>query len=429
MGVVESMFQSFAAGRTTDKSIDAGPPANAWTTKSNPVFKSVEDLNGSFRINRVDGFEYIAFGDQDDMPSVLDKLSLQSPTHKGIINKKAKMIVGKGVNLDSLTYNSNNKSTVAALFKNIGGRDIDFNKVFTKAAYSYELYGAIPYVVKLDNNGKMIGLRVAEVRSVRAAVPNDKLQITHWIERRTFRFAHSRLNEKAKKIPVYKANSKSGEFMVYVMNPASGNPFYGLPSYIAAYYYITGDFEFGKHIDNAVKNGFSPSVAMSFIGRQMTEEQKQSVWDRVGQMFTGSDGLKYMINFVRNKEEMPKLDVIEAKNLDKTIATMSELNDAKILTAHSVTSPTLFGIMVSGKLGGTGEELLTAYYTFRATETIPNRDVILAPIRMIFERQYGVSDMNPEDEPIEAILPNSRPVIGEAQASQENKKEEGNVDN
>jgi hypothetical protein len=39
--------------------------------------------------------------------------------------------------------------------------------------------------------------------------------------------------------------------------------------------------------------------------------------------------------------------------------------------------------MVSGKLGGTGNELVTAYQIFRATETLPNREILLDSVNRI----------------------------------------------
>jgi hypothetical protein len=65
---------------------------------------------------------------------------------------------------------------------------------------------------------------------------------------------------------------------------------------------------------------------------------------------------------------------------------MAQLDDSKILTAHNITSPTLFGIQVAGKLGGTGNELGTAYELFRTTETLPNRQLILEAFQSIFDR-------------------------------------------
>jgi imidazole glycerol phosphate synthase subunit HisF len=49
--------------------------------------------------------------------------------------------------------------------------------------------------------------------------------------------------------------------------------------------------------------------------------------------------------------------------------------------------------MVSGKLGGTGNELVTAYQIFRATETLPNREVLLDSINRILSTT-GYDQMN-----------------------------------
>ncbi len=84
---------------------------------------------------------------------------------------------------------------------------------------------------------------------------------------------------------------------------------------------------------------------------------------------------------------------MDVTNLDKTIDVLSKLNDAKILTAHNITSPSLFGVMIAGKLGGTGNELVTAYQIFRATETLPNRKALIDGVNTILST-VGYDKMN-----------------------------------
>jgi hypothetical protein len=97
---------------------------------------------------------------------------------------------------------------------------------------------------------------------------------------------------------------------------------------------------------------------------------------------------------------MPKIEKLQIENLDKTISTMADLNDAKILTAHSVTNPALFGVMVSGKLGNSGTELESAYNVFRATEMIPDRNLLLDGLTLVFsgskydDIEFVVEDLN-----------------------------------
>ena len=51
--------------------------------------------------------------------------------------------------------------------------------------------------------------------------------------------------------------------------------------------------------------------------------------------------------------------------------------------------------MVSGKLGGTGNELVTAYQIFRATETLPNREMLLSGVNRLLST-VGYDKMNLE---------------------------------
>jgi hypothetical protein len=125
----------------------------------------------------------------------------------------------------------------------------------------------------------------------------------------------------------------------------------------------------------------------------MSNEQKAAEYKNFKDSFTGPQADNFIVSWVKKEEDAPKFTPLDIANLDKTIDVLSRLNDAKILTAHNITSPTLFGVMVSGKLGGTGNELVTAYQIFRATETLPNREIILGGINRILSTT-GYDKMN-----------------------------------
>jgi hypothetical protein len=121
----------------------------------------------------------------------------------------------------------------------------------------------------------------------------------------------------------------------------------------------------------------------------MSSEQKREEYNKFKESFTGADADNFIVSWVKKEEDAPKFTPLDVSNLDKTIDVLSKLNDAKILTAHNVTSPTLFGVMVSGKLGGTGNELVTAYQIFRATETLPNREILIRFCKQNL-KHYGI---------------------------------------
>ena len=125
----------------------------------------------------------------------------------------------------------------------------------------------------------------------------------------------------------------------------------------------------------------------------MSAEQKREEYAKFKESFTGPEADNFIVSWVKKDEDAPKFTPLDVANLDKTVDVLAKLNDAKILTAHNVTSPTLFGVMVSGKLGGTGNELVTAYQIFRATETLPNREVLLGSLNRVLST-VGYDKMN-----------------------------------
>jgi len=379
MGLLNNIVDLFASKtfvQATENSVSANELENA-----------IIDLNGRYKLGHTELGDYIKFGVNDDFPVILEKMLRQSPVHSGILTKKAKMIAGNNISFnDEFLPTKKAKQELKVFLNNCSGNNKGMYDVISHAAFQYEHKGAAAFYVRWNTGRtKIVEFRSLDTKGVRAAEPNDKGEVTHYIVRRSFGYgANSVQHNEAKKIKAFNKYDKSTkEAVLYVANPYSGNPYYGVPNYISAFHYISSDFEFGKHIKNSAENGFTPKVLATFIGRNMSAEQKASEYAKFKESFTGSDADNFIVSWVKKEEDAPKFTPLDVANLDKTIDVLSRLNDAKILTAHNITSPTLFGVMVSGKLGGTGNELVTAYQIFRATETLPNREAIIGGINRI----------------------------------------------
>ena len=380
MGLWDNITGYFSASKTY-------VPASSANTPSNPLEKAVESLNARYTLVDSKVGKTIKFGAQDDFPIVLAQMFNQSPVHSGIVTKKSKMVVGNGITYDINAYKTPAKrAEVEAFIRNCGGSNQGLYAQLIHASFQYEKYGAFALFIKWnEKHNKIIELRSVDVNSVRMQEPNDDGAITHAIVRRSFGpKATSTQHNEPKRVKLFsKFDKASEEQLLYVKNPYSGNPYYGIPNYVSAYHFIGADFEFGKHIKNSAENGFSPKVFATFIGRNMSAEQKREEWTKFKNSFIGSDAETAIASWVKNKDEAPIIQPLDISNLDKTVDTLSRLNDAKILTAHNVTSPTLFGVMVAGKLGGTGNELVSAYQIFRATETLPNRELLMGSVNTV----------------------------------------------
>lgn len=385
MSVIEK-FKDFVvekfAGYIPNSFISYNERASAATTPSNPLMKSLATLSGKYRIAYAGTKQYISFGERDDIPEVLDKMRMQSPTHSGIVTKKAKMICGSDIG-----FEKDGGVEFKAFIANCSGRNKNFQQFMNKVSFYYEQYGAVPVLIKWnEKKTKIIMMRALNPNGVRIAEVNEFDEPTKFLVRKTFnKNADSMKGNEVREVMSFQKKSNAKEEIMYIVNPHSPTPIYGTPSYMAAYYFIASDFRFGEHIENSASNGFSPKVVATFIGRNMTEEQKQDEYDKFRANFTGTKGETFMLNWIKRPEEKPSYDVIDIKNLDRTIDVLAKLNDAKILTAHNITSPTLFGVMVSGKLGGTGDELSSSYKIFRATETIPSRNHLVSEIQLLLD--------------------------------------------
>jgi len=371
--------------------------ATSQSVASNELENAIRDLSGKYRLGQTNKGQYIKFGIQDDFPVIIDKMLRQSPVHAGILTKKAKMVVGTDVAYDdSFLSTRKAKAELKVFVQNCAGANKGLYDILTHAAFQYEKSGAYALYVRWNKERtKILEMSSLDVKGVRAAEPNAKGVVTHYIVRRMFgQGADGMQHNEARYLPAFnKWDKKQTEAVLYVANPFSGNEFYGVPNYISAFHYISADFAFGKHIKNSAENGFTPKVMATFVGRNMSPEQKQTEYEAFKKSFTGTDGEQAMLAWVKRPEDKPTIESLDISNLDKTVDVLSRLNDAKILTAHNVTSPTLFGVMVSGKLGGTGNELVTAYQIFRATETLPNREILFGGCNRLLAT-VGLDGMN-----------------------------------
>jgi hypothetical protein len=361
----------------------------------NPAVESAYTANYTPKVGKIDSYDYIKYGSDDKLDLVYDALLYQSATHSGILSKKAKMVAGNELvieNEESLGDETSTEFLEWSAFKQrAGGTGRTLYDVIKRAAYFYEKDGGVGLDVTYDAGfNSIISIKVISQQNLRCGLPDNKTNEVNYYVTRTCGFKRGTSKAipiKEEKIDAFDPlNESSVRQFYYIKNPMSSSEYYGTPNYLGAYYFIAADFEFGKTIFNSARNGFSPKFIATIVGRNMSVDEKRAEAEKFKNNFQGSSGEQVMISWIKKKDDAPDFHMIETQNLDKMIDVMAQLNDAKILTAHNVTSPTLFGIMVAGKLGGTGNELQTAYELFRVTETLPTRELIISAFQSIIDK-------------------------------------------
>jgi len=108
-------------------------------------------------------------------------------------------------------------------------------------------------------------------------------------------------------------------------------------------------------------------------------EERETIEDLIQAKFTGTDNAgRFMISFNDDPLTKPTLDVIDIPNLHEKYDYVAEYTQDRILVAHRVTSPLLFGIRTKNNgFSSQSEEMKTAFSIMQTMTISPFQNVIL----------------------------------------------------
>jgi hypothetical protein len=182
-------------------------------------------------------------------------------------------------------------------------------------------------------------------------------------------------------LPVFNAKKKDAEpKQIFVYNPyRPGQRYYPLPDYVGALRVIDLDSEVDNfHISN-IKNGLAPSLAITtFTNADIDQRNDIEAMLRLQYQGSGNAGAMMYMD-VDSPENAPIITPINGNGSDDYYIAINDMVKEKILTAHRITSPEIFGIMTPGKLGGK-DEVTDAYLLFINTVIRPFQQTLLAEI-------------------------------------------------
>jgi hypothetical protein len=128
---------------------------------------------------------------------------------------------------------------------------------------------------------------------------------------------------------------------------------YPRPDYWSAINYIELDKQISIFHINQISNGLFPSTIINFYNGQATPEQKQQMMMDWENKMSGARNAGKVVMFF-NERDQPKTEItpFPVNDADKQYQLMDTTATQKIITAHRVTTPLLFGIRDTG--GGFG---------------------------------------------------------------------------
>ena len=285
---------------------------------------------------------------QDDYFQLITDAFNTSTTTSACVEGIADLIFGKGL------Y-SKNEAFKAILPKLIPQEESK------RVAFDLKLYGNGAYQVYWNKeHTKVIKFYHVPVQNLRAEkiYSNPRIEnyfyCTDWKDQKA--------QKHKQKIPVFGTSNENVEIL-YIKNYSPGHYYYSLPDWIASlqFAYVEADLS-NLHLNN-IANGFMPVVMVNFNNGVPAPEERQVTENMIEDKFTGSRNAgRFMLSFNDDPALKPTIDVIQTDNLHEKYQYVADYAQDRILVAHRVTSPLLFGIRTANNgFSSQSEEMMTAY--------------------------------------------------------------------
>jgi len=337
--------------------------------KGQQKFSIVNVNNNSLPIIQEDTktrYPFVPFGvyGNDDFFDAVTTAFNVSTTNAASIEGIADLIFGKGLYSKNQIFNE-------TLQKMIPQEEIK------RVAFDLKLFGNAAFQVYWDDtHTKIKKMYHVPVQLLRA----EKLGASPMIENYYYctDWNDQRKVKDKKKIPAFETSNEKMEIL-YIKHYCPGLYYYSLPDWVSALQLAMAEGEISNLHFNNIVNGFLPAVMLNFNNGVPAPEERQTIEDLVQAKFTGTDNAgRFMLSFNDDPLTKPTIDVIDITNLHEKYDYVAEYTQDRILVAHRVTSPLLFGIRTKNNgFSSQSEEMKTAFSILQTMTIAPFQNIIL----------------------------------------------------
>jgi hypothetical protein len=337
--------------------------------KGQQKFSIVNVNNNSLPIIQEDTktrYPFVPFGvyGNDDFFDAVTTAFNVSTTNAASIEGIADLIFGKGLYSKNEAFNE-------TLQKIIPQEEVK------RVSFDLKLFGNAAFQVYWDEtHTKIKKMYHVPVQLLRAEKLGNSPMIenyyycTDWNDQRKIR--------DKKKIPAFETSNEKMEIL-YIKHYCPGLYYYSLPDWVSALQLAMAEGEISNLHFNNIVNGFLPAVMLNFNNGVPAPEERQTIEDLVQAKFTGTDNAgRFMLSFNDDPATKPTIDVIDITNLHEKYDYVAEYTQDRILVAHRVTSPLLFGIRTKNNgFSSQSEEMKTAFSILQTMTIAPFQNILL----------------------------------------------------
>ncbi len=182
-------------------------------------------------------------------------------------------------------------------------------------------------------------------------------------------------------IPAFGTSNEKREIL-WIKNYTPGKYYYSTPDWISALQFSYVEAELSNlHINN-IENGFLPAVMINMNNGVPAPEERDTIEDLIERKFTGTRNAgRFMISFNDDATNKPTIDTINIENLHEKYQYVAEYAQDRILVAHRITSPLLFGIRTANNgFSSQSEEMKTAFSILQTMTVNPFQNLVINTI-------------------------------------------------
>lgn len=316
--------------------------------------------------------KWVDYGRNNDYPTYLRKLYLDSPTHQAICDSSTNLSTAEGI----VVINPE-KNPISNKWLND-----NFSKDIIKQLISDLIIYGMAYCTIYS--GSIV--KYTEAIKFRFSPKDESGNITHIWFSNDWDNCTTTTNRPIE-LPIYQEGCDDDiSILVFQLDKKSFD-YYAPVSYSGAINYISLESEISIFHLNNLKNGLFPPFAITFIGNEFSDEQMDQIERDVTNKFGGSSNAgRAIIGFAASKDDATLIETIDQPNLSEQYQFLTKECSEKILVGHGLTSPLLAGIRSEGGgLGSNSEELQQAYYLYYESKLKHIQNYIIKGVRKIMD--------------------------------------------
>lgn len=341
----------------------------------------VQILNyeASSKINLNDGGQM-----RNNLPQVLAKIALESPTHGAAIQRKSFMIQGLGIDNQLL-------SKEAAFFceEMLNEYGETLNDLHAKIAYDYALFGGYAIEAIWGNNGKIVALNHIPFSQVRREKPSKASKgrfviSNNWGGNTPFDAVETRVlnkfdpnvfkdgipKENGVPTPTEIQAENASQIIYkfdYTPSPSESMTLYPIPQYWCGIDAALTETSIGIANKSLIDNGFNGKYIITVPYLPSTQEEQRELDAALVRNYSGPQNHgELMTLYVGGQDQMPKIDKLEPIEAD-TYLNVDAATKQSIISAHQIPA-ILLEYAYGGGFNSRGEEMKQAFEQYQATK-------------------------------------------------------------